>query len=189
MAYAFTRYPTKTTIRAGLHHELWSRTMEDVLFSWSDSMVQLSWFHFTTISNYKAFGPLTRCKPDVDQEEWPCTKKWMCGFVYYMSIKENFERKCSRLTILFVFYCLHLLFLKCRLVKIFIIIIFLCHGSLFFYQSTYFCFSHCKTHWIMSMDNVGRKICLWSLSLFFSFVWTEVIPWWVPQPILYFTRP
>ena len=23
----------------------------------------------------KAFGPLTRCKPNVDQEEWPCTKK------------------------------------------------------------------------------------------------------------------
>ena len=40
-------------------------------------------------SIYKAFGPLTRCKSNVDQEESPCTKKWMCWFFYYMP-KEYF---------------------------------------------------------------------------------------------------
>jgi hypothetical protein len=35
----------------------------------------ISWFD-SSKSIYKAFGTLTRSKPDVDQEEWSCTKKW-----------------------------------------------------------------------------------------------------------------
>jgi hypothetical protein len=30
----------------------------------------------------------------------------------------------------------------------------------FFYESTFFCLSHYKTHWTMSVDNVGLIICL-----------------------------
>ena len=61
----------RVALRAGLHHRPWSRTMEDGLFPWSDLMVQLSWSSFLN----KAFGSLIRCKLNVDQEEWPCTKK------------------------------------------------------------------------------------------------------------------
>ena len=67
------------TLRAGLHHGSWSWTMEDGLFHGPTSMV---WFLKKLV--YKAFGPLTRCKPNVDQEEWPCTKKWMCSFFKYL---------------------------------------------------------------------------------------------------------
>ena len=53
---------------------------------------------------YKAFGPLTTCKPNVDQEEWPCIKKWMCWIFKYMSRKGIFEKKESSLTILLPFF-------------------------------------------------------------------------------------
>ena len=54
----------------GLHHGPWSRTMEDDLFAWSDFMVR-----FLKKSIYKAFGPPSRCKLNVDHKIWPCTKK------------------------------------------------------------------------------------------------------------------
>ena len=52
---------------------------------WLFSMVRLPWSNFHdlisfTKSVYKVFGSLTRCKPQVNQEEWPCTKKWVCWF-------------------------------------------------------------------------------------------------------------
>ena len=40
------------------------------------------WSDFLKNHIYKAFGPLTRCKPNVDQEGWPCTKKWTCWFFF-----------------------------------------------------------------------------------------------------------
>ena len=48
----------------------WSQTMEGGLFPWSDLMVQLLWFDFLKNQFTKLLG-----KPNVDQEEWPCTKK------------------------------------------------------------------------------------------------------------------
>ena len=51
-------------IRAFLHHVPRSRTMEDSLFHGPTFMVQI-----LKKSMYKAFGRLTRCKPNVDQEE------------------------------------------------------------------------------------------------------------------------
>ena len=68
-----------TLLRAGLHHGLWSRTMEDGIFS----MVQLPWSDFKRIRIYKVFGPLIRCKLNVNQKEWPGTKKWMCWFLFF----------------------------------------------------------------------------------------------------------
>ena len=41
---------------------------------------------FLKKSIYKVFGSFTSCKPNVDQEEWPCTKKWMCWFLFYFII-------------------------------------------------------------------------------------------------------
>ena len=61
-----------------MYHEV--GTMEDGLFPWSDFMIQTSMVLFLKESSYKACGPLTRCKPNVDQEEWPCTKKWIHFF-------------------------------------------------------------------------------------------------------------
>jgi len=56
-------------LRASFHHGPWSRTMEDGPFS----MIQLDgptfMVRFRKISTYKTFGPLTRCKPNVDREE------------------------------------------------------------------------------------------------------------------------
>jgi hypothetical protein len=65
---------------------------------WPLPMVQLSWSNFFKKNkNYKAFGSLTRCKPNVDQEEWPCTKKWMCWLFEYMSKMNNFARKKNKI--------------------------------------------------------------------------------------------
>ena len=47
--------------------------------------------HASMVQFFKAFGPFTRCKPNVDQEKWPCTQKWMCWIFYYMSKKDDFE--------------------------------------------------------------------------------------------------
>ena len=55
-----------------------------------------------------------------------------------------------------------------------------------------FCLSHHKTHWTMSMDNVGLKLRLLGISDFmvsltlFPLVYTEVIMGRVQQPITYF---
>ena len=56
-----------------LDHGRWPFSMV-----WFDGLTSMVWF--LTKINYKAFGPLTWCKPHVDQEEWPCIKKWMCWF-------------------------------------------------------------------------------------------------------------
>ena len=40
----------------------------------------------TKILVFMVHGPFTRCKPNVDHEEWPCTKKWRCWFFLILSI-------------------------------------------------------------------------------------------------------
>ena len=69
-------------------HWPWSWAMEDGHFPWSDLMV---WIFVK--SNFKTFGPLTGCTPNVDQEEWPCTKKWMCRFFKYICSKREVLNK------------------------------------------------------------------------------------------------
>jgi hypothetical protein len=52
--------------------------MEDDIFL----RVQLAWFDFVKIQFYKVFGPLTRCQPNVDQEERTVhPKKYMLIFL------------------------------------------------------------------------------------------------------------
>ena len=58
-----------------------------------------------------------------------------------------------------------------------------------------FCHSHHKTCWTMLVDNVDLNICLLGTSnfmvtlIFFSLVYTKVVPRRVPQPITTFTGP
>ena len=65
---------------------------------WQISMVLLdgptSMDRFMRKSFDNAFGPLHRCKPNVDREEWPCTKMLMCWFKnIYMPQKGNLFKK------------------------------------------------------------------------------------------------
>ena len=61
----FLKELDSTDHRAGFHHGPWSRTMEDGPFQWSEFMVRLLEKKFS----FESLGPLTRCKPNVDQEE------------------------------------------------------------------------------------------------------------------------
>ena len=122
---------------------------------------------FCTKSNYKAFGPLTRCKPNVDQEEWPCTKT-INVLIFFLNFfqKGNYEDNNSSLAIclsslVFIFSSQNF---NIYIYNNFIITTFLCHGPLPFYVRARLLPLHHKTHWTMSMDNVGLKICLWGTS-------------------------
>ena len=74
-------------------------------------------------SIYKAFGPLTRCKPNVDQEEWSCIRKvnefiflTICPKRVVLEGKKkiwfhhSFVFACLCLASLLVFACFHLWF-------------------------------------------------------------------------------
>ena len=65
---------------------------------WLHGPTSMVWF--LSKSYYKAFGPFIRCRLNVDQEVWPCTKKWMCWFFKYMPKKGIFCITKSCLTIL-----------------------------------------------------------------------------------------
>ena len=59
----------------------------------------------------KVSGLLTRCKPNMDLKEWPCTKKWMCWNFWYMPQEGSFEKKRKNQVGPFsCLSCLHLLF-------------------------------------------------------------------------------
>jgi hypothetical protein len=61
--------------------------------------------------SFESLGPLTRCKLNVEQEEWHAPKSECVGFFKYMPKKDNFEKH-SSLTILlsyFGFTCIHFL--------------------------------------------------------------------------------
>ena len=59
---------------------------------WLDGPTFMVWFVLKSI--HKVFGPLIRNKPNVDQEEWPCTKNECADFLFFHMSKEgNFERK------------------------------------------------------------------------------------------------
>ena len=78
-------------------------TMKSNHGRWPFCMVQLDgptsmvWFLKKLI--YKAFGPFTRYKSNVDQEEWPCTKSKCVDISSIWPKKGSFEKH-SSLTIL-----------------------------------------------------------------------------------------
>ena len=102
-------------LRAGLHHGPWSRTMEDGLSSWFDLLVQLPWSDFLKHLFTKFLVPLTRCNLNVDQEEWPCTKKQMCCYIHTFK-NGSFEKIKIKFDHYFVFSCFHLLFSQKNLI-------------------------------------------------------------------------
>ena len=128
-------------------------------------MVQLPWSDFfkKKTPNYNVFGPLTRCKSNVDQDEWPCVKKWMCLFSWYIrlnwTVLKNIKIKFDHS---FVFFCCHLPFPnKIFHRKFFITICSLPYAlAFFFYHNISFAWvSYHKIRWAMSMDNVSLEIC------------------------------
>ena len=70
------------------------RTMKSDHGRWPSLMVRLGcptfMIRFFPKPLYRFFGPLTTCKPNVDQEEWPCTKKWMCWLFLIHAQKGQF---------------------------------------------------------------------------------------------------
>ena len=95
-------------LRATSYHGPWSWTMEDGLFPWSNFMVQ-----FLKNSTYKAIGPFTRCKSNVDREEWPCIKKMnmlILEYIYIYVQKWEFWINKIKVDHSLVFSFLHLLF-------------------------------------------------------------------------------
>ena len=85
-----------------MDHEVgpWKMAFFHDLTSWSNFHGPISWK-----INLQS---LTRCKPDVDQEEWPCTKTWMCGFFFYICPKKV-VLKILKSHHSLAFSCLHLL--------------------------------------------------------------------------------
>ena len=76
-------------LKGSLHPGPQSCSMSNGHFLWSHFHCQ-----FYEKYNYKAFGPLTRCKQDVNQVKWPCTKKWTCSFFLIYAPKGIFFWPC-----------------------------------------------------------------------------------------------
>jgi hypothetical protein len=121
-------------------------------FPWSD--------FFKKKLVYKVLGSLTRCKPNVDQEEWTYTKKWLCWFsLIYVRKMIVLKRKINKVWPL---SCLHLLFPNKNSLNFYYynILMSWAHAPALCYQTTSFASPQRKTRWTMSVDNVGLKICL-----------------------------
>ena len=94
-------------------------TMNHEVILWKMAFVNgpSSWSDFKKIS-FESLGSLARCKPNVDQEESPCTKKWRCWFFFkYMPKKGSIEKN-SSLTILLSSLGLHLSSLLVKYVEV-----------------------------------------------------------------------
>ena len=62
-------------VRGCLHHGPWSCPMSKGIFSMVPFHVNISMGRF--LKNawiLEVVGPMTRCRPNVDQEKWPCTR-------------------------------------------------------------------------------------------------------------------
>ena len=57
-------------------------------------------------SIYNVFGPLTRSKPNVDQEEWPCIRSERVDFYLYVCPKRAVLKKKFKFDLSLVFSCL-----------------------------------------------------------------------------------
>jgi len=93
-----------------------------------------------------------------------------------------------------VFFCLHLLFPDRHFIQFLLWQYFFAMGSCLFLLEHFYSLSHCKTCWIMSMDDVGLKTCRLGTSSSMvptstSWCKPKVVPGRVQQPITNFTRP
>ena len=80
-----------------------------------DHEVQLPWSNFLEIIIYKAFGPLTRCKSNVDQDDHAPKSECVSIFNFNICPKKANLKKNPSLTILLSSLGLHLssLLVKC----------------------------------------------------------------------------
>ena len=109
------------TLRAGLYHGPWNRTMEDGLFPWVD---------FVKKKDYKAFGPLAKCKPSVTKRNDHAPKVKV--FFNICAKREVLKKKEKKIIQVWPLFCLLLCsssLPKKNLLKFFITI-FLYHGPL-----------------------------------------------------------
>ena len=135
---------------------------------------------------YKVFGSPPRCKPNVDQEEWSCTKTEcvdlcvVCSKMAVLKKKNKIEFDHSLCLVLSSSSLPQKKFIKNWVKHL---------------PEDVFGLSHHNTSWTMSVNNVRHKI--WLLGtlnsmvtlIFFLLVYTEVVTGWVQQPITDFTRP
>ena len=133
-----------------------------------------SMVRFLKKSIQKAVGPPTRCKLNVDQEEWSCTRKTIVlNFFIYICPKMIVWKKKIKLDHSLVFnfsspikYSLNFYYSNISL------------PWAFFYSSISFTSPSAK-HVGPSMDNVGLKICL--LRSLDSMVTLMFLPWCKPK--------
>jgi hypothetical protein len=156
-------------------------TMKSYHGRWPFSMVRLhgptSMIRLLDKSIYKALGLLTRCKLNVDQEEWPCTKN-ECTLFFCNIYLERAVWKKIKFDHSFYFSCSYHFFPK-KIHKKFIITSFLCYGTCLFLREHLFCLSHRKFHWTMPGNNVNLKGCLLGTSN--SMVTLKFFPWCSPK--------
>ena len=60
-------------------------------FSRSHFMARLLWSKSMKIAHSKVFRTLTKCKSNVDQEEWPCTKSGFVDFSSYVQKRQFWD--------------------------------------------------------------------------------------------------
>ena len=146
--------------KANLHHGPWQVAFFMV---WLDGPISMVPFLDDLI--YKALGPLTMCKPNVDQEEWSYQKLNVVIFFKIICQKGQFWKKKSSLTF-FLFSLVSIFSSSKNILSKIIIRSFISRGPLpfSFFQARLFCLSHSQTRWTMLADNVGIKICLLETS-------------------------
>ena len=157
-------------------------TMKSDHRRWHFPMVQLPWSDFlkkkTSTTIYKAFGPLTRRKLNVDQEEWPRIKKMnVLHFCNICPSREILKKRRSSLTILLSSHVFVFLFPKKSLINHYNNISLPC--PCLFLPLHIFCLSHRKTRWTVSLDNVSLQICLLETSNFM--ITPTFISWCKPK--------
>ena len=107
-----------------------------------DLMVQLLWSNFFFKSIYESFGSLTRCKLNVDQEEWKWPKNECVGFFNMPKKAVLEEDKKFTFNQYIIFSCLDLFFPLKNITWKIIITTFLCHGPLPFFLSEHLNFHY-----------------------------------------------
>ena len=115
-------------------------------------------------NNIESLWAFNRCKPNVDQEEWPCTKKWMCWFFCNICPTKAILKNQIKSNQSWPFSCLHFSPLLKNIIKKSLHHHFSAIGPYLILPNHLFCLSHHKTHWAMSVNSVGLKICLLGTS-------------------------
>ena len=130
-------------------------TMDDEVGPWKRAFFNGPTFMIRLLKkSILNLGPLTKCKANVDQEEWPCTKKWMCIIFLIYAQKGHFWKKkvFSFSCLLLGFTCLRFLLnlLKMWLANL-LTTIFTKNEqfNLYMFNVIYMWHVHCVVHWAL----------------------------------------